>query len=164
MRRSQPCSKAVAAAAPANKEIVVVDDASTDGSRQLLEGPLRDRFNVLISHERNRGKGAALRTGFAAATGDVVIVQDADLEYDPSEYPRLLEPIARGEAEVVYGSRFRGRFSQGASPLWASGWQWRADARLQPRDFRSSHYCENPDDCRRRAQTRNRPAVRVPAQ
>jgi glycosyltransferase involved in cell wall biosynthesis len=109
---------AVAAAAPANKEIIVVDDASTDGSRQLLEGALRDRVDVLISHERNRGKGAALRTGFAAATGDVVVVQDADLEYDPNEYPRLLEPIARGEADVVYGSRFRDRIADSPSPLW----------------------------------------------
>jgi glycosyltransferase involved in cell wall biosynthesis len=106
---------AVAAAAPADKEIIVVDDASNDGCAALLEGPLRGSFDVLIRHERNRGKGAALRSGFAAATGEVVVVQDADLEYDPAEYPRLLAPIARGEADVVYGSRFR---AAGASPLW----------------------------------------------
>jgi glycosyltransferase involved in cell wall biosynthesis len=109
---------AVAAAAPADKEIIVVDDASTDGSRELLQGPLRSRLNILISHERNRGKGAALRTGIAAATGDIVIVQDADLEYDPSEYPLLIEPIARKEAEVVYGSRFLGRRTGSVSPFW----------------------------------------------
>lgn len=109
---------AVAAAAPADKEIVVVDDASSDGSRELLEGALRSRIDVLISHERNRGKGAALRTGFAAASGDVVIVQDADLEYDPNEYSRLIEPIVRGEADVVYGSRFLERRGAPASSLW----------------------------------------------
>jgi glycosyltransferase involved in cell wall biosynthesis len=109
--------EAVAAAAPANKEIIVVDDASTDGCSALLEGPLRGMFDVLIRHERNRGKGAALRSGFAAATGDVVVVQDADLEYDPREYPRLLAPIARGEAEVVYGSRFRAG-ARRSSPFW----------------------------------------------
>jgi glycosyltransferase involved in cell wall biosynthesis len=109
---------AVAAAAPANKEIIVVDDASTDGTRELLEGALRGSVDVLIRHERNRGKGAALRTGFAAATGDVVVVQDADLEYDPNEYAKLLEPIARGEADVVYGSRFAGRIANSPSPLW----------------------------------------------
>jgi glycosyltransferase involved in cell wall biosynthesis len=107
--------EAVAAAGPADKEIIVVDDASNDGSSALLDGPLRGLFQVLIRHERNRGKGAALRTGFAAATGDVVVVQDADLEYDPSEYPRLIAPIARGEADVVYGSRFR---AGSASALW----------------------------------------------
>jgi glycosyltransferase involved in cell wall biosynthesis len=106
---------AVDAAGPANKEIIVVDDASTDGCFALLQGPLRPFIDVLIRHEHNRGKGAALRSGFAVATGDVVVVQDADLEYDPSEYPRLLAPIARGEADVVYGSRFR---AGGASPLW----------------------------------------------
>ncbi len=110
--------EAVAAAAPANKEIIVIDDASTDGSRELLQGPLRSRVDILISHERNRGKGAALRTGFAAATGDIVIVQDADLEYDPSEYPLLIGPIIRGEADVVYGSRFLGSRPGPVSPFW----------------------------------------------
>jgi glycosyltransferase involved in cell wall biosynthesis len=89
-------------------EVIVVDDGSTDGTRDVLprfEGGLIDR---LIMHERNRGKGAALRTGFAAATGDVVVVQDADLEYDPTEIPMLLRPILSGKADAVYGSRFLG--------------------------------------------------------
>ncbi len=93
---------------PLHLEVIVVDDGSTDGTRDLLptlEGNLVDR---LVLHERNRGKGAALRTGFAHATGDVVVVQDADLEYDPLELPMLLEPILAGKADAVYGSRFLG--------------------------------------------------------
>jgi len=86
-------------------EIVVVDDGSSDGTRDVL----RSIEGIqLIEHPENQGKGAALRTGFAAARGDVVIVQDADLEYDPRDYPKLLEPIEDGRADVVYGSRFLG--------------------------------------------------------
>lgn len=95
------------AGVPVAKEVIVVDDGSTDGTRPLLaeleEHGLVDR---LLLHERNRGKGAALRTGFAHATGDVVVVQDADLEYDPGAIPTLLGPIADGRADAVYGSRF----------------------------------------------------------
>lgn len=95
-------------------EIIVVDDASTDGTSELIEtwrgqGDLR-----LARHEQNRGKGMALRTGFALATGDAVIVQDADLEYDPGDWPKLLAPLVAGEADVVYGSRFLNP-EQGAS-------------------------------------------------
>lgn len=93
---------------PLRLEVIVVDDGSTDGTRDLLpslEGTLIDR---LVMHERNQGKGAALRTGFQHASGDVVVVQDADLEYDPYELPCLLEPILSGKADAVYGSRFLG--------------------------------------------------------
>jgi glycosyltransferase involved in cell wall biosynthesis len=88
-----------------DSELVVVDDGSTDGTREALRSIAGIR---LIEHEQNQGKGAALRTGFAAASGDVVIVQDADLEYDPRDYPKLLEPIEDGRADVVFGSRFLG--------------------------------------------------------
>lgn len=92
-----------------DKEIVVVDDCSTDGTRQLLEGLRgRDQDVRVLFHEKNRGKGAALRTGFEAASGDLILVQDADLEYDPNEYPILLRPLLDGHADVVYGSRFQG--------------------------------------------------------
>jgi glycosyltransferase involved in cell wall biosynthesis len=86
-------------------ELIVVDDGSTDGTREALRAAADIR---LIEHAHNQGKGAALRSGFAAASGDVVIVQDADLEYDPRDYPRLLEPIEDGRADVVFGSRFLG--------------------------------------------------------
>ena len=92
---------------PIEKEIILVDDFSTDGTRELLHELERQQFKVLY-HERNQGKGAALRTGFLHATGDFVIVQDADLEYDPNDYPKLLKPILDGAADVVYGSRFSG--------------------------------------------------------
>ncbi|MBA4396768.1 MAG: glycosyl transferase [Syntrophus sp. (in: bacteria)] len=94
---------------PYEKEIIIVDDYSTDGTLHLLKKIDSAHDNVKVYyHERNRGKGAALRTGFAEVKGDVVIIQDADLEYDPREYPRLLEPILDGRADVVYGSRFLG--------------------------------------------------------
>jgi glycosyltransferase involved in cell wall biosynthesis len=87
------------------KEIVVVDDFSTDGTREILKGLQGDGVRVLF-HEKNKGKGAALRTGFKYTTGEVIIIQDADLEYDPQDYIKLMEPINSGIAEVVYGSRF----------------------------------------------------------
>ncbi|MGP0628595.1 glycosyltransferase family 2 protein [Nitrospina sp. 32_T5] len=93
-------------ATPYEKEIVLVDDYSTDGTREILkEYEAREGFRV-VYHDKNRGKGAALRTGFKNLTGDVIIIQDADLEYNPSEYGVLLEPILDGRADVVYGSRF----------------------------------------------------------
>jgi len=89
------------------KQIIVVDDGSRDGTRELLAG-LRDADLTVLLHERNQGKGAALATGFAAAEGEICIVQDADLEYDPAEYPLVIGPIVEGKADVVYGSRFQG--------------------------------------------------------
>ena len=94
-------------AQPFDVELLAVDDASTDGTLDLLRGiARRERRLTVLAQDRNRGKGAALRRGFRAARGDVVLVQDADLEYDPDDYARLLEPIVAGRADVVYGSRF----------------------------------------------------------
>ena len=89
-------------------ELIVVDDGSTDGTLDVLRTKLEGRVDRLVCHDRNRGKGAALRSGFAVATGEIVLIQDADLEYDPRDYPRLLEPILDGRADVVFGSRFVG--------------------------------------------------------
>ncbi len=90
-----------------SKQIIVVDDGSTDGTRALLTTLQAEDLTVLM-HKRNKGKGAALATGFKAANGEICIVQDADLEYDPSEYPILIDPILSGKADVVFGSRFQG--------------------------------------------------------
>lgn len=92
-------------ASPFVAQVVIVDDGSTDGTRDLIAGLSDERVSVIM-HEWNQGKGAALRTGFAAATSEFVIVQDADLEYDPAEYGRLLEPLIEGRADAVFGSRF----------------------------------------------------------
>jgi glycosyltransferase involved in cell wall biosynthesis len=96
-------------AVPVALEIIAVDDASADRTPQILEGLHQDGLvDVLVRHERNRGKGAAIRAGVAAATGDVIVVQDADLEYDPQQLPKLLQPILDGRADAVFGSRFLG--------------------------------------------------------
>jgi glycosyltransferase involved in cell wall biosynthesis len=100
--------RAVRKASNLNLEIIVINDASSDGTRAILEGELRAEIDILVHHERNQGKGAALRSGFKAATGDYVIVQDADMEYDPKEYGLLLEPMLEHKADVVFGSRFMG--------------------------------------------------------
>ena len=111
-------------AVPIRKEIILVDDGSRDGTREILRS-MDERFSdddmshfVVLLHDRNRGKGRALRTGFERARGDVVLVQDADLEYDPSEYPRLLRPIVEGQADVVYGSRFLGDYAHRVLYYW----------------------------------------------
>ena len=91
-----------------DKEVVLVDDCSTDGTTQLIKTRIEPMVDTVIYHPKNRGKGAAIRSGLGCVTGDVVIIQDADLEYDPMEYPKLIAPIVEGRADVVYGSRFMG--------------------------------------------------------
>ncbi|TYB33908.1 MAG: glycosyltransferase family 2 protein [Flexistipes sinusarabici] len=91
-----------------NKELIIVDDFSTDGTRDKLKNSIEIQVDKVIYHKYNQGKGAALRTGINAASGEIVIIQDADLEYDPNEYPKLVAPILDGKADVVYGSRFIG--------------------------------------------------------
>ncbi|MEP0844233.1 MAG: glycosyltransferase family 2 protein [Phycisphaerae bacterium] len=115
--------RVVAAPVDAEKQIILVDDGSTDGTRALYDDIRREHPGSAIEvilHDRNRGKGAALRTGFARADGDVILVQDADLEYDPRDYPRLLAPILEGRADVVYGSRFVGSEAHRVLFFWHS--------------------------------------------
>lgn len=109
---------------PVRKELILVDDGSKDGTRDILRElesrPEVDPFNEtrILYHDRNQGKGRALRTGFAAARGDIIVIQDADLEYDPAEIPRLLQPIVEGKADVVFGSRFLGDYSHRVLYYW----------------------------------------------
>lgn len=111
-------------AVPIRKQIILIDDGSQDGTRDVLRdleaNPNEDALNAIrvVFHEQNRGKGAALRTGFQHATGQLVIVQDADTEYDPAEFPRLLQPLIEGKADVVYGSRFLGDYSHRVLYFW----------------------------------------------
>ncbi len=103
----------VKAAPIPNKEIIVVDDKSTDGTTDIVREKVEPIVDKVIYHQNNTGKGGALRSGFMAATGDVVIIQDADMEYDPNEYPLVVNPIFEGKAEVVYGSRFLNQKAKG---------------------------------------------------
>ena len=106
-------------ATPFHKEMIVVDDGSTDGTCDILSSMQQDGLKVFM-HDKNQGKGAALQAGFSYATGDIIIIQDADLEYDPEEYPVLLKPILDGKADVVYGSRFAGQGAHRVLYFWHS--------------------------------------------
>lgn len=103
-----------------NKEIIVIDDCSTDGTREILKSKIKPLVARVIFHEKNQGKGAALRTGFKVVTGDIIIVQDADLEYDPQEYLTMIKPILDEKADVVFGSRSQGGSAHRVLYFWYS--------------------------------------------
>jgi glycosyltransferase involved in cell wall biosynthesis len=103
-----------------NTEIIVIDDCSTDSTLSIVRDLLGTTVDLIVEHPVNRGKGAALRSGIARATGDIVIIQDADLEYDPNEYPRLMAPFIENDADVVYGSRFAGGEAHRVLYFWHS--------------------------------------------
>lgn len=109
---------AVRAAPVSEKEIIIVDDCSNDGCIEILRNTIEPLVDRIVYHPKNMGKGAALRSGFSHATGDVVIVQDADLEYDPNEYPILMKPILEGKADAVFGSRFQGGAAHRVVYFW----------------------------------------------
>ena len=106
-----------------NKEIIVVDDKSTDGTSEILDREIAPLVSKVIHHQVNQGKGGALRTGFRHATGDAVIIQDADLEYDPMEYPLVVTPVINDECDVCYGSRFLGQAAKATRQI---NWRTRA--------------------------------------
>jgi glycosyltransferase involved in cell wall biosynthesis len=112
--------EAVKAAPYPDKEIIVIDDCSKDGTRERLKTEIAPLVDRILYHATNQGKGAALRTGVNAATGDIIVIQDADLEYTPNEYPLLVEPILQNQADVVFGSRFMGGRSHRVLYFWHS--------------------------------------------
>ena len=120
VRTIAPLLQAVQEAPGLRKEVIVIDDFSTDGSREKLQTELGHLYDRLILQERNLGKGAAVRAGIAQASGDYLVVQDADLEYDPNEYSKLLQPLIAEKADVVYGSRFLGGESRRVLYFWHS--------------------------------------------
>ena len=113
-------SAVINAQVPYQKEIIIVDDCSTDNSFEIIDNYCKNSGIKAFRHEQNQGKGAALRTGISHATGDIIIIQDADLEYDPNEYPNLIKPFQDGVADVVYGSRFKGAQAERILYFWHS--------------------------------------------
>ena len=145
---------------PIDKELILVDDCSSDGTTDLLRAEENQPDTIVIYHERNHGKGAAIRTGLKHATGEIVVIQDADLEYDPAEIPKLIEPIAEGRARVAYGSRFLGTIQGMAFPnrvanhilIWMVRllyWRWITDEATAYKAFRRDLFQDIDLECRR---------------